>query len=436
MIRSAQRIAAKLRQQGYKALFAGGCVRDSLLHRAPKDVDIVTSALPGEVRKLFPNSIGLGIQFGVVRVRMYGKTYEVATFRSDAEYRDGRHPSSVSFSEPKYDALRRDFTINGMFMDPETGRVIDYVRGRSDLERGLIRAIGDPGKRFMEDKLRMLRAIRFACNLDFKITAKTWKALSELSALITEVSWERIRDELIGIFTGPAPDRGLGLLQKSGLLLHTLPEIAHLQKKNPPGRPGENLLEHTISAMRLLQKPSLPLAFGTLLHELEPSISYPRLKESSRAEKQRPHSGVVVRICMRLRMSRRETERISSLVHGQILFPGAKQMKESALKRFLRTPHFTEHLQLYHAHAVSLGLPGDTYHYCRMKLKELAREADIAPLLRGSDLSRMGYGPGPIYSRILDSVEDLQLEGKLKSRREALRYVLEAYPLKPEWAAR
>lgn len=407
-------------------------MRDSLLHRPARDIDIVTSALPEEVRHLFPNSTGIGARFGVVQVRMYGRSYEVATFRRDAEYRDGRHPSSVSFSEPKQDALRRDFTINGLFFDPETGRVIDYVRGRSDLERRLIRAIGDPRKRFTEDKLRMMRAIRFACNLDFKITAGTWKAVEELSSLILEVSRERIRDELIGIFTGPAPDRGLRLLYESGLLPHILPEVAGLRGKYMPDRPGTDLLEHTIQTMKRLRKPPLSLAFGCLLHELSPSDPSSNAKKTSLPASPGPPSSVVEKICRRLRMSRNETERISGLVRSQTLFPQVKQMRESTLKRFFRTPHFKEHLQLYRAHTVSLGLPGDIHDYCRMKLREFDVESAFEPLLRGNDLTRMGYRPGPIYSRILDSLEDLQLEGKLKSRQEALQYVREVYPLETE----
>jgi len=429
MIRSAQRIAGKLRQHGHKALFAGGWVRDSLLHRASKDIDIVTSALPEEVLNLFPNSRSIGIQFGVIQVRMYGKAYEVATFRRDADYRDGRHPSSVFFSDPKHDAFRRDFTINGLFLDPETGRIIDYVRGRSDLEKGWIRAIGDPRKRFMEDKLRMLRAIRFACNLDFKIATGTWKAVEELSPLITEVSWERIRDELIGIFAGRAPDRGLILLQDSGLLPHILPETARLRGKYPPCKTSEDLLSHTIKTLKWMRKPSIPLAFAALFHEVEPFASPREPAKSSHPERPKSSRGIIEKACGRLRMSKKETERISDLVRSQILFLRVRQMRESVLKRFLRAPHFSEHLQLHHAHTASLGLPEDTFDYCRMKLKEFECEAVSEPFLRGNDLTRLGYRPGPIYSRILGSVEDLQLEGKLKSREEALQFVVETYPL-------
>ena len=212
MRKAARRIVEKLRLQGYDAVFAGGCVRDFLLHRKPKDIDIATSARPDEILRLFPNSRALGAQFGVIQVLMYGHGYEVATFRSDCEYLDGRHPSSIVFSGLEQDALRRDFTINGLFYDPIGDRFIDYVEGRSDIREKRIRTIGDPSERFAEDKLRMLRAIRFSCNLGFSIVAETWDAVRRFSPDILQVSWERIRDELIELFTGPAPDSGLDLL--------------------------------------------------------------------------------------------------------------------------------------------------------------------------------------------------------------------------------
>jgi len=432
MIRAARRIVEKLRQHGHEAFFAGGWVRDSLLNRKPKDVDIATTALPEEVCQLFPNTTGIGILFGVVQVRMYGRAYEVATFRRDAVYYDGRHPSSVSFSGPRQDALRRDFTINGLFYDPETERIIDFVRGCSDIKDRRIRAIGDPRKRFKEDKLRMLRAIRFACNLDFKITTGTWKAITELSSLISEVSWERIRDELIEIISGTAPGLGLTLLHESGLLSHILPEVEDWHGKHSQTKPSIDLFAHTVKTLGMLHKPSAALAFGTLLHELAPSTSHPDTDSGSYGNSLRSGLAIVEKVCRRLRISRKETARVSNLIQSQSLFSEVKRMRQSALKRFLYQPHFDEHLELYRVRTASLGFPLNTFSYCREKLKEYIHEITINPLVKGDDLMDLGYRPGPIYKRILNSVEDLQLEGELKNRKEAIRYVLKTFPLKRE----
>lgn len=269
MRRAARRILEKLRLHGHEAFFAGGWVRDFLLRRRPKDIDIATSAMPDEVRRLFPKSRSIGAQFGVIQVPLYGHIYEVATFRSDNAYLDGRHPSSVTFSGPEQDALRRDFTINGLFYDPIADRLIDYVHGRIDIQSKLIRAIGNPDERFTEDKLRMLRAIRFACNLGFTIVPETWDAIRQLASGILQVSWERIRDELAGILTGPDPASGMHLLLDSGLLAHVLPEVAAM--RGIPPQAGEHgrtdLFTRTADSLALLRKPALTLAFGTLLRD-------------------------------------------------------------------------------------------------------------------------------------------------------------------------
>jgi poly(A) polymerase len=425
MIRAARRIVEKLKQHGHKAYFAGGWIRDSILNEKSKDIDIATSAKPFEVRSIFPNSLDIGAQFGVVQVRMYGRTYEVTTFRSDNAYYDGRHPVDVSFSTPKQDALRRDFTINGLFFDPETNRVIDYVNGEADIKNCRIRTIGNPYKRFHEDRLRMLRAIRFACRLKFKITAKTWKAITELAPLISDVSWERIRDELSEILTGPAPGAGLKMLHSSGLLSHILPEVEELHGRLFQPGYSDDLLTHTIKTLDMLYEPSIPLAFGALLHEIGTSpfdkdINADLLEERSKAVK---------KVCRRLRMSRKETERISSLVESQAFLAQAEKIRESDLKRFMRKQYFDEYLKLYRVHAVSLGIPIDTYHYWRRKHKEFVHELTQKPLVNGKDLISLGYQPGPIFQKILRSIEDLQLEGTLKTHKEALRYIRQYFPV-------
>ena len=412
MEKAARRIVEKLRLHGHEAFFAGGWVRDFLLRRKPKDIDIATDALPDEVRRLFPRSRSVGAQFGVIQVFLYGHGYEVATFRSDGEYVDGRHPSSVAFSGPEQDARRRDFTINGLFYDPVTDRLIDYVHGRSDIRRGLIRTIGFPDARFAEDKLRMLRAIRFACSLGFKIAPETWSVIQSLAAGILQVSWERIRDELIQILTGPAPGSGLDLLHDSGLLVHILPEIEAMREQAKPAEVagGTNLFARTKSAMNLLRKPSTPLAFATLLHEAgDPAVSR--------------------EVCRRLRMSTGETDRIVDLVSTHADFVNNKEMRDSSLRRIYRRPGFGDHLELLRVHCLSHQIKLDAYFRYLNRTKEYVKNPEASLFVTGDDLIAMGYAPGPDFSRILQRVEDLQLDGVLRSRDEALEYVRTAFPV-------
>jgi poly(A) polymerase len=429
MIKAARRIVKKLRQDGHEALFAGGCVRDYFLNRKPKDIDIATSARPKEVLRLFPHSTAIGIQFGVVQVRMYGRPYEVATFRSDAVYHDGRHPSSVTFSGPRQDARRRDFTINGLFYDPEADRLIDYVGGRTDLKRKKIRAIGNPRERFAEDKLRMLRAIRFACDLSFTITAETWEAIRKLAPGILQVSGERIRDELIGIVTGPAPGSGLEMLHESGLLEHILPEVEAMHRIAPFPGSRTDMLEQTGNALSLLHHPSPELALGTLLHNagfcagLSGERSIPSEENAGLGGK------TAEKICRRLRMSREGTERVADLVRTQPLIFKAKKMKESTLKRLLRKPDFADHMELHRVRARSSGIALECYNLCRRKLREYARQLNAPPLITGEDLISLGYKPGPLFKKMLRTIEDLQLEDAFRTKEDAIGYVKRLFPL-------
>jgi poly(A) polymerase len=422
MRQAARRIVEKLRLHGYEAFFAGGWVRDFLLRRKPKDIDIATSALPAEVLRHFPHSRSVGAQFGVIQVSMYGRAYEVTTFRSDNEYKDGRHPVSVTFSGPEQDALRRDFTINGLFFDPVTGRLIDYVHGRKDIRNKRIRTIGDPFQRFSEDKLRMLRAIRLACDLQFEIVPETWDAIQKFAPDILQVSWERIRDELGRIFTGPASANGLYLLRESGLLLHILPEVSEIFTV-------PELFAQTRAAMALLRNPSTFLAFAALLHEADhPLISQSGMAESV-DERVRTRAGIAEQICRRLRMSNDVTNRIIHLVGTLGEFEKVQGMRESALKRFLRHPYFEDLLELYRMHCLSGNRELETYEYCRRKLKEYERQLVAAPLVSGEDLISMGYLPGPAFSEILRSMEDLQLEGTVLTREEALAHIKRSFPI-------
>jgi poly(A) polymerase len=430
MKKAARRIVEKLRLHGYEAFFAGGWVRDFLLHRKAKDIDIATAALPDEVRRLFPNSKAIGAQFGVVQVFSYGRNYDVATFRSDHDYRDGRHPRSVVFSGPEQDALRRDFTINGLFYDPVESRLIDYVHGRKDIQAKLIRTIGNPGERFSEDKLRMLRAIRLACDLGFTIVPETWRAIRELAPVILQVSWERIRDEMTRIFTGTAAATGLDLLHASGLLRQVAPEIEALSgiRQSPEPALEADRLSHTRMTLSLLKKPSAVLAMATLLQDVGKPTVYASEEHQPIEQHARVGGAIAEKICRRLRLSNDEIGRISELVATQSEFANVQRMRESTLQRFLRKAHFEDHLELYRVNCISRKQDLDLYTYCLSKFEESRQQPASVPLVNGQDLIAMGYAPGPLFRAILESIEDMQLEGALRTREEALDYIKSAFP--------
>ena len=432
MRKAARRIVEKLRLQGHDAVFAGGWVRDFLLHRRSKDIDIATSARPDEILRLFPNARSIGAQFGVIQVLMYGHAYEVATFRSDREYLDGRHPFSVTYSGPEQDALRRDFTINGLFYDPVGGRIIDYVNGSGDIRSKRIRTIGDPSERFAEDKLRMMRAIRFSCNLGFRIVPETWNAIRRFAPDILQVSWERIRDELIQLFRGPAPGTGLDLLYESGLLTHILPEIGAMRgiPQVPASPAGKDVFVHTRTALAMLHKPSAVLALGTLLHDSGKTSTY--AADTPACYELHAEAGVKIseRICRRLRMSNEETDRIVDLVATHMDFAQADGLRVSGLRRLLRKSDIADHLELFRVNCLSSEKSLDTYWMCRRKLHESTLSPAGSPLINGKDLIDMGYSPGPIFKEILRTIEDLQLEEILRTREEAVRHIRSAFPIK------
>ncbi len=432
MQKAARRIVERLRLHGYETFFAGGWVRDFLLKRRPKDIDVVTSARPEEILRLFPGSVPIGAQFGVIQVPLYGHRYEVATFRSEGPYLDGRHPSEVTFCGPEQDALRRDFTINGMFYDPVAGRVIDYVHGRADLRRRCLRAIGKAEDRLREDKLRMLRAVRFACSLDFEIDPETWEAVCRLSPAILEVSWERIRDEVLKILTGPARDRGLDLLQASGMLRMVLPEVEAMRgvEQPPEFHPEGDVFTHTRLALGMLRKPTTVLALGTLLHDVGKPPTFAvreRIRFDSHVEVGMEMAAL---ICRRLRMSKDETDQVVALVQHHLRFMNVAEMRRSTLMRFLRLPHFEEHLELHRVDCLSSHGNLESYFFCREKLKQMRREPPPPPpLITGDDLIGLGYRPGPVFREILEAVENLQMDGELKTRSEAVEYVRRSFAL-------
>jgi len=425
-------VVRRLREAGHEAFWVGGCVRDLIRGVTPTDFDIVTSARPEEVQALFPRTIAVGARFGVIVVRGGDSHYEVATFRTEADYDDGRRPSRVTFATAEEDVRRRDFTVNGLLMDPETGRIVDYVEGRLDIERRLIRTIGDPGERFAEDHLRMLRAVRFAATLDFTIEEATFAAIRRQAAAIRRISAERIRDELGRILVGGRARRGMELLAESGLIAEILPEVAALRGVDQPPvfHPEGDVWEHTLRMLDLLTAGADPrLAWGGLLHDVGKAET--RFEDAAGVHfygHVRRGEEIAAALLSRLRFSREETETVCALVRGHMLFMNVREMRPNRLKRFLRMPDFSLHLELHRLDC--LGSHGllDNYEFCRERLKAYSEE-DLRPppLMTGEDLIGMGYTPGPLFKEILRAVEDAQLGGETATPEEARCLVLKRW---------
>jgi poly(A) polymerase len=428
----ANSICEKLRGSGHQALLAGGCVRDILLGREPADYDVATDATPDEVMALFPDSVGVGAQFGVVAVQRDGMKVEVATFRADAGYSDGRHPDAVVFARtPKEDVQRRDFTINGLLMRHDTGDVLDFVGGQEDLRAGIVRAIGEPERRIREDKLRLLRAVRFAARFDFAIEPATFDAIRRHARDITQVSAERVRDELTKLLTEGAARRGFELLDETGLLREVLPEVAAMKgvEQPPQFHPEGDVWIHTRMMIEQLPAGTSPtLAWGVLLHDVGKPPTFKSALETGDRIRFDGHVDVGVQmareIARRLRFSNEDTEQIVALVANHMRFKDVEHMRASTLKRFVRLPRFEEHLELHRLDCLSSHGRLESYGFVNRILAETPPE-QIRPvrLLTGGDLQEMGYRPGPLFSEILAAVEDAQLEGQLKSIEEAREFV-------------
>jgi poly(A) polymerase len=428
----ANAICETLRSRGHAALLAGGCVRDILLGREPADYDVATDATPDEVIALFPESLAVGAQFGVISVRRDGLKVEVATFRADADYSDGRHPDGVVFARTaQEDVQRRDFTINGLLMRHDTSAVLDYIGGQADLRAGVIRAIGEAGRRFREDKLRLLRAVRFAARFGFAIEPATFEAVRRQAREITQVSAERVRDELTKLLTEGAARRGFELLEETGLLPVVLPEVAALKgvEQPPQFHPEGDVWIHTRLMIEQLPAGASPtLAWGILLHDVGKPPTFKSAKETGDRIRFDGHVDVGVQmtqeITRRLRFSNDDAEQIVALVANHMRFKDVEQMRASTLKRFVRLPRFEEHLELHRLDCFSSHRRLESYEFVRRTLEETPPEQIRPPrLLSGDDLLEMGYKPGPLFSKILRSVEDGQLEGQLSSREEAKDYV-------------
>jgi poly(A) polymerase len=432
-----------MREHGHQAYLVGGCVRDLLLDREPADYDVATSATPNEVADTFHDAYAVGAQFGVILVpvpRDFGnedgkRVVEVATFRCDIGYSDGRHPDQVQFStNAEVDVKRRDFTINGLLLDPVTNQALDYVGGQKDLQAGIIRTIGSPELRFAEDKLRMLRAVRFAARFGYTIEPETLAAIQKLAAGIHQVSNERVRDELTKMLTEGHAREAFLLLDETGLLRQVLPEISAMKgvQQPPQFHPEGDVFVHTLLLLQNLPRPCPPaLAWGALLHDVGKPPTFRVAPDRIRFD---GHVAVGVKmaegICRRLRFSNDDTEQILALIDNHMRFADAPRMKESTFKRFVRQPHFEEHLDLHRLDCLASHGDLTSYQYTRERISSIPPDSiRPAPLVSGDDLVAAGYRPGPRFKEILSSVEDAQLEGNLISKESAMDYVKQKFPV-------
>jgi poly(A) polymerase len=431
-------IIRTLQERKHQAYLVGGCVRDLLLKREPADWDVCTDATPDEVMRIFPESLAVGAQFGVVLVPRDGVNIEVATFRRDGLYSDGRRPDSVEFSKTaQEDVQRRDFTINGLLLDPAQNgemndEVLDYVGGRADLAAKVVRTIGEPHKRFGEDKLRMLRAVRFAARFGYRIDAATMAAIRQQAHEIHRVSNERVRDELTKMLTEGAARRAFELLDESRLLKEVLPEVAAYQgvEQPPQFHPEGDVWVHTLLLLDGLKaRGPATLAWAALLHDVGKPPTFRRAPDRIRFDN---HADIGAKmaaaICERLRMSNDEREQIVSIVAQHMKFPELPKMRESTLKRFLRQPRIEEHLEMHRLDCLASHGDLSLHAFAEQKLRETPPEQiRPAPLITGAELIAAGYQPGPQFKEMLAEVEDGQLEGKLTSEAEAMEFVRERF---------
>jgi poly(A) polymerase len=417
-------IIRRLRERGHEALLAGGCVRDRLLGRRPKDYDVATSARPDEVRRLFRKTLAIGAQFGVIVILEGPASVEVATFRSDEPYRDGRHPSGVQFTTAEEDARRRDFTINALFYDPPARRVIDYVGGVKDLQRGLIRAVGDPEARFREDHLRMLRAARFSARLGFRLAPPTRQAITRLAPLIKKTSGERIRAELEMMLTAPSRVAALKLLDSLGLLSQILPEVVATKgcRQGSRHHPEGDVWRHSLLAVGSLKRPSFALALAVLLHDVGKPPTAVYTKDAIHFYgHQQVGAEMAAKVARRLKLSAAEQEEICWSIQHHLDFMQVQRMRLATLKRIFHEPHFKTLVQVHRADAMgSRGSLADYRYVMRVYRRMSREEMKPEPLVRGEDILALGLAPGPAVGRVLRQLYDEQLDGHLQDRREAL----------------
>jgi len=432
---AATEIVRTLRRKGHSAYLVGGCVRDLLLGKEPIDYDVATAATPDQVQHYFSQTYPVGAQFGVILVEIGEKDFvEVATFRSDVSYSDGRHPDAVRYTQSaREDVQRRDFTINGLLLDPESHQVLDFIGGQMDLKNGIIRAIGQADVRFQEDKLRMLRAVRFAARFEYRIEHETFAAIQGLAEQITQVSRERVRDELLKMLTEGHARRAFELLDATGLLGCVLPEIARMKgvQQPPQYHPEGDVWIHTLMLLEQLPTGVSPtLALGALLHDVgKPStfrVAPDRIRFDGHVE---VGERIAEDILKRLRLSNEETAQVLALVANHMRFADVTKMKDSTLKRFFRLPRFEEHLELHRMDCSASHGKLDLYEFTKQKLAETPpAEIRPTPLVTGNDLIDAGYDPGPRFKEILEAVEDAQLEGRVRSREDAMQFIAREFP--------
>jgi poly(A) polymerase len=426
-------VVRRLRNAGHESLWAGGCVRDELLGLIPKDYDIATDARPEEVSRLFRRTVEVGASFGVIEVlgpfaADSALKVQVATFRSDVSYSDGRHPDAVVFSSAREDALRRDFTINGMFFDPLEEKLIDFVGGQNDLRVKILRAIGDPALRIDEDKLRMLRAVRIATRFGLTIERETLAAIVAMADQIVVVSAERIAEELRKLLVDPGRARGVDLLWETGLVRPILPELVPMKglPQGPPAAPNGDLWDHVVRVLDALPRaPSVPLAFAALFHDIGKPRTVGRTPERyTFYYHEHVGSRMTSDICRRLKLSNSERDRIEWLVEKHQFLSDARKMRLSKLKTTLAHPGIHELLALHRADALASGRDLDHVEFCEKLLRDWS-PADLnpTPLLTGDDLKELGLDPGPIYKQLLDAVREAQLEGTVQTKEEALSLI-------------
>lgn len=467
-------IVRRLRDNGHQALLCGGCVRDALLRRTPKDYDIATSAVPDQVQALFPKTVPIGKAFGVILVLgECGGQYEVATFRSDLGYVDGRRPEAVCFSTPEEDAKRRDFTMNALFYDPFTDQVIDYVGGREDIVRGVLRTVGTAEERFREDHLRLLRAIRFAARTGFVIEDGTWRAMCELAELVSSVSPERMASELEGMLECGNSRGAFDMLERSGLLAITLPELAATRgvEQPPDFHPEGDVWVHTLLLLELndqtgrgctealdrsdlgdidaargmnvgefgpeeylagveacravmSDEDALTLAWSALLHDIGKPPTLTREDRIRFNNHDLLGAEMAVEVLERLRRPRKVADRVYDLIRRHIHFSTLRKMRKSKLRRWLQDGSFPLHLELHRLDCLaSHAMLGNWWFGVGAWKEEMEREPEPEPLLRGGDIVAMGVKAGPEVGRLLRLVEDARLEGEIGSQKEALEFL-------------
>ena len=429
-------IVETLQGRGFEALFAGGCVRDMLMGHEPVDYDVATNARPDEVAAIFPKTVLVGVKFGVVRVLVDSHDFEVATFRTEHGYLDHRHPQVVEFSDARNDALRRDFTINAILCDPLTGRILDYAGGQDDIRAGIIRTVGEPEKRFEEDYLRLIRAVRFAARFNYRIEDRTFDAIRRNAAKIIDISRERIGQEILKIFGGPRPHVGLQLLSDTGLLAHIMPEVDTMKGVEQPANyhPEGDVFQHSLLALRLMGQARTPeFALAVLLHDVGKPPTFERTPQRIRFSNHTEVGAEIIhRIGRRLRFSNDQIDFISSLARDHMKFVNVCGMKESTLKKCLRGRYFNDLLELHRLDCLASHGDLTAWRFCKQKLEELGREKIYPPrLITGGDLIELGYQPGPVFRKILSATEDAQLEGEIRSKEDAIEFVLHNFP-RPE----